>query len=71
MTKEITNTKKNIDQSDFDLVMETFDYDGCVNCGGSGEVAVPKTYMTCPCCKGRDKFRKCTKCNGKGVTVNE
>jgi len=41
--------------------------DVCTQCGGSGEMRVPKTYMTCPCCRGRDKFRPCKACHGKGV----
>ena len=41
--------------------------DVCTQCGGSGEMRVPQTYMTCPCCRGRDKFRPCKACHGKGV----
>lgn len=41
--------------------------ESCTHCGGSGEMRVPKTYMTCPCCRGRVKFRPCKKCNGTGI----
>lgn len=41
--------------------------DECKACGGEGEMKVPKTYMTCPCCKGREKVRPCRYCSGKGV----
>jgi len=44
--------------------------EGCAQCGGSGEMRVPKTYMTCPCCWDREKFRHCKKCNGTGI-VND
>lgn len=40
----------------------------CMACNGIGELPVPKTYMTCPCCKGREKTRACRKCSGKGYT---
>jgi len=45
--------------------------DSCTQCGGAGEMPVPKTYMTCPCCRGREKFRPCKKCNGKGIAGDE
>lgn len=38
----------------------------CPACTGRGELPVPKTYMTCPCCRGREKIRACKKCHGKG-----
>lgn len=40
--------------------------DSCQHCGGAGEMPVPKTDMTCSCCYGREKFRPCKTCNGKG-----
>lgn len=59
---DAVSVKHNIPPNAFDLVM------GCTDCGGAGEMPVPKTYMTCPCCRGREKFRPCKRCNGKGVT---
>lgn len=43
-----------------------FPVDECPACTGRGELPVPKTYMTCPCCRGREKIRPCRKCSGKG-----
>jgi DnaJ-class molecular chaperone len=45
----------------------TENVDSCIHCGGSGEIRVPKTYMTCSCCRGREKFRACKNCNGTGI----
>lgn len=41
-------------------------YEECEACGGAGGIPVPKTYMTCPCCREREKIRICKKCHGKG-----
>jgi DnaJ-class molecular chaperone len=43
--------------------------DCCTECGGAGEVKVPKTHLTCPCCRGREKTRPCKKCNGTGIEM--
>lgn len=40
--------------------------DECLNCGGAGSMKVPHTYMTCLCCRDREKFRPCKTCHGKG-----
>lgn len=41
--------------------------DECQACGGEGEMKAPKVYMNCPCCKNREKVRRCRYCNGKGA----
>jgi DnaJ-class molecular chaperone len=51
-----------------DRFKEAWDKEACIHCGGSGEARVPKTYMTCICCRGREKFRACKKCNGSGIS---
>lgn len=65
MEDNFIEKKSYIPSNAYDLV---FGKNECNTCGGSGEIQIPGSGKTCPCCFIKDKIKDCKECNGRGIT---